>query len=368
MAEDFIFISHADETSAMNIVQELERVGVRCWIAPRDPRPGKPFDDEIADAVAGSRFLLLILTAKCNESAWVRRELNAAESDKKDIVTLRLEDIQPTKGLAVRIADRHWLNGFQNRPAAVAEIVKMFFEGRRPLAPVVSTTSRYDHVWPIAAAIVTLLVLGAFGYAYYRELTSADLCGTGPRRTDRSIISTEPTREMTTYLEGLKSGRYSFNWSIDGYEAATQLRFSRRFAYAYNELLEEVKSWPVKSIDEVTRYFGTIVTEERSVDDAATGRDPRLAAVIYLRSYQSSECGFPVVRNAEPSGQAAFKQVAAAYPAFGGELLGSRNLTTFSAIYGRAISIANDEANRAGSVSLHQIGRGLRRAILEHRN
>lgn len=368
MAEDFVFVSHADETTAMNIVEELERANVRCWIAPRDPRPGKPFDDEIADAVAGSRFLLLILTTKCNDSVWVRRELNAAESNKKDIVTLRLEDIQPTKGLAVRIADRHWLNGFHNRPAAIAEVIKMFFEGRKPLAPISKPSLRFEYVWPIAATIVTILILGAVGYNYYTTFVSADLCGDSPRRTDRSIISPDPTREMTTYLEGLGNGRFSFNWSIDGYQAASQLRFSTRFASAYNELLEEVEVWPKKDIDEIIRFFGTIVAEERSIDGITLVTDPRLAAIIYLRAYQSGECGFPLIRKTLPSGANAFKQIAAAYPAFGAELLGSRNLTTFSTIYERAISLTQDESNRAGSVSLHQIGRGLRRAILEHRN
>ena len=46
----FLFVSHVAENrvSAMEIVDELERRGTRCWIAPRDVRPGEPFDDEIA--------------------------------------------------------------------------------------------------------------------------------------------------------------------------------------------------------------------------------------------------------------------------------------------------------------------------------
>ena len=49
----FLFVSHVseDRAAATEIVEELERRGVRCWIAPRDVRPGRPFDDEIADAI-----------------------------------------------------------------------------------------------------------------------------------------------------------------------------------------------------------------------------------------------------------------------------------------------------------------------------
>ena len=50
-------VSHVseDRSVALEIVDELERRDVPCWIAPRDVRPGKPFDDEITDAIEASR-------------------------------------------------------------------------------------------------------------------------------------------------------------------------------------------------------------------------------------------------------------------------------------------------------------------------
>lgn len=49
----FLFVSHVaeDRPAALEIVAELERRGVRCWIAPRDVRVGRPFDDEIVEAI-----------------------------------------------------------------------------------------------------------------------------------------------------------------------------------------------------------------------------------------------------------------------------------------------------------------------------
>jgi hypothetical protein len=62
IADDlFLFVSHVseDRSAALEIVGELERRGFRCWIAPRNVRPGKPFDDEIGpsqvDPGAGKR-------------------------------------------------------------------------------------------------------------------------------------------------------------------------------------------------------------------------------------------------------------------------------------------------------------------------
>lgn len=49
----FLFVSHVseDRPAALEIVGELEKRGIRCWIAPRNVRPGHPFDDEIVDAI-----------------------------------------------------------------------------------------------------------------------------------------------------------------------------------------------------------------------------------------------------------------------------------------------------------------------------
>lgn len=71
----FLFVSHVseDRAAAMEIVEELERRGVKCWIAPRNIHPGHPFDDEIVDAAEGSRAVLLIFSDRCNESEYIRR-------------------------------------------------------------------------------------------------------------------------------------------------------------------------------------------------------------------------------------------------------------------------------------------------------
>jgi hypothetical protein len=78
----FLFVSHVseDRSDAEDIVGELERRGVRCWIAPRNIRPGKPFDDEIAEAIDTSRAMLLIFSEHCNESEYIRREVGGRRS------------------------------------------------------------------------------------------------------------------------------------------------------------------------------------------------------------------------------------------------------------------------------------------------
>ena len=93
-SEMFLFVSHVSEdlAAAMQIVEELERRGVRCWIAPRDVRPGEPFDDEIANAIEDSRAMLLIFSERCNASEYIRREVTVAGESHKVVIPFRIEN------------------------------------------------------------------------------------------------------------------------------------------------------------------------------------------------------------------------------------------------------------------------------------
>ena len=122
----FLFVSHVSEDRpvALEIVDELERHGVPCWIAPRDVRPGRPFDDEIAEAIEASRAMLLIFSDHCNEHEYIRREITVAGESRKVIIPFRIEDAQPRRGLRVRLSDLHWIDGFVSRERAIDQVVR----------------------------------------------------------------------------------------------------------------------------------------------------------------------------------------------------------------------------------------------------
>jgi hypothetical protein len=124
----FLFVSHVAENraAAMEIVDELERRGTRCWIAPRDVRPGEPFDNEIADAIDACRGMVLIFSDLCNDSEYIRREVTVAGESHKPVIPFRIEDVQPRRGLRVRLSDLHWIDGFVSRERAIDELIKKF--------------------------------------------------------------------------------------------------------------------------------------------------------------------------------------------------------------------------------------------------
>jgi hypothetical protein len=107
VTDPFLFISYVseDRAEAMEIVAALERRNVRCWVAPRDVQPGRPFDDQISAAIDGCRSMLLVFSDHCNDSEYIRREVTVAGDCQKLVIPFRIEDAHPRHGLRVRLSD-----------------------------------------------------------------------------------------------------------------------------------------------------------------------------------------------------------------------------------------------------------------------
>ena len=123
----YVFISHASENyeRALQIVQQIEKRGISCWITPRNLAGGMAYDDEIALAITNSEAVLVIFSNLCNQSDYVRREVTFAGEKKKRIIPFRIEkDAMPEKGLGVRLLDLHWIDGCGAGAHAIDEAVR----------------------------------------------------------------------------------------------------------------------------------------------------------------------------------------------------------------------------------------------------
>src|SRR4051794_1592529 len=65
----FISYSSKDKTTADAVCAAIEADRVRCWIAPRDIRPGAQWGRAIVDAINDSRVMVLVYSANANRSA-----------------------------------------------------------------------------------------------------------------------------------------------------------------------------------------------------------------------------------------------------------------------------------------------------------
>lgn len=112
-----VFISHAsgDIQLAQQICQKLEANNLRCWIAPRDI-PAGSYPEQIDDGINNCRCLLLILSESSNHSKWVLREITTAANLNKVILTFRITEQAPRKGLRILTSDQQDLDAWESPP------------------------------------------------------------------------------------------------------------------------------------------------------------------------------------------------------------------------------------------------------------
>src|SRR5947207_9455506 len=107
-----VFISHSaqDKKVSETICAALEQGGIRCWIAPRDVRPGRSFPGEITRAIQQSKVFLLVFSGHSNNSEQVLREVQLATDSRLPIIRFRIEDVALTDDLRYFLSTPHWLD------------------------------------------------------------------------------------------------------------------------------------------------------------------------------------------------------------------------------------------------------------------
>jgi predicted ATPase len=108
--EVFICHSSADAAVARDICDHLEGSGVGCWIAPRDPVPGIPWGQQIVNAIAAARVVLLVFSPHANDSQPVLNEVELAANRRKIILPVRIADVAPSVSLEFYLRAIHWFD------------------------------------------------------------------------------------------------------------------------------------------------------------------------------------------------------------------------------------------------------------------
>jgi len=93
----FISYSAQDRVFAERIHNDLQDVGIRCWLDSKDLKIGDHFEVQIHRAIQLTDKVLLILSQASVNSAWVRREIDVAlkkESEVKKTILfpVRIDD------------------------------------------------------------------------------------------------------------------------------------------------------------------------------------------------------------------------------------------------------------------------------------
>src|SRR5688572_23074137 len=107
-----VFISYAteDTPAAEAVCAAIEAIGFSCWIAPRDIMPGDDYTDVIIEAINSSCLMVMVFSSHSNISVDVRHEVATAIGRKIRVIPLRIEDVNPSRGMQYLLANVHWLN------------------------------------------------------------------------------------------------------------------------------------------------------------------------------------------------------------------------------------------------------------------
>ena len=106
----FLSYSSKDKLVAHAICSRLENQNIRCWIAPRDVKPGSDYSNQIADALEAATVMVMVFSSESNNSRHVKSEIDRAFSLGKIIIPFRVENVELDKGLAYYLAKTHWLD------------------------------------------------------------------------------------------------------------------------------------------------------------------------------------------------------------------------------------------------------------------
>lgn len=109
----FISYSTKDTDKANAVCDELEKNGVRCWIAPRDIPTGGNWAGSVVDAINKCETVVLLLSKSSNDSPDVGREINRACDHRRRIVNVRIENILPTGALEYYLSHSQWFDAFE---------------------------------------------------------------------------------------------------------------------------------------------------------------------------------------------------------------------------------------------------------------
>jgi peptidoglycan hydrolase-like protein with peptidoglycan-binding domain/triphosphoribosyl-dephospho-CoA synthetase len=107
----FISYASADKADATSLCDLLESHGISCWMAHRNIRTGV-WARAISDAIDSASLMVLILSANANASAHIEREVERADRRKLPVVPVRIEDVEPGKGIGYFISNVQWIDVF----------------------------------------------------------------------------------------------------------------------------------------------------------------------------------------------------------------------------------------------------------------
>jgi TolB-like protein/cytochrome c-type biogenesis protein CcmH/NrfG len=189
-----VFISYAsrDAAIASSIVDHLERHGLRCWLSPRDVKPGAQYADAIVAAINEATGVVLLLSQDAVASSHVGREVERAASKRKPIIAFRIDPAPLNRALEYFLSESHWIDvpaiGMAAALAKLTEAVGQA-EAAKPvdLAKPLPRLGRKAKLVAAAATVIAVGVAVALGVHFWSQSRNVAQAPAAVATSDKSV-------------------------------------------------------------------------------------------------------------------------------------------------------------------------------------
>jgi TIR domain-containing protein len=122
-----VFISYASQDAgiANSLVENLEKHGIGCGIAPRGATPGLQYADEIVAAISDAKVFVFVLSEHAVASPHVGREVERAAAKRRGIIVLRTDAAPLTRSFEYFLSESQWIDvAALGVPAALTKLLQ----------------------------------------------------------------------------------------------------------------------------------------------------------------------------------------------------------------------------------------------------
>jgi TolB-like protein/Flp pilus assembly protein TadD len=158
-----VFLSYASQDAAVanSIVENLEQHGLKCWIAPRDVKPGAQYADAIVRAINEAKAMVLVMSASAVTSSHVAREVERGASKGKPIIPFRIDSAALNPELEYFLSNSQWIDEPKlGMPAALARLREAMGRVSTVTPPVAAPIPRPGGIRKRAVIVVAATVIG----------------------------------------------------------------------------------------------------------------------------------------------------------------------------------------------------------------
>lgn len=164
----FVCFSSKDAAVAREVVEFLELDGIKCWISLRDVPAGQNYQENIVQAIEGSKGIVFLFSGNSNASGEVKKELSIGASLDKPVFPLRLVSIIPNGALRYELAIRQWIDVFPDKQRALrtlAETIK-----KATVGPDMRDSTATGAIVPSTPQLVPIVAAGTREFDAIRTL------------------------------------------------------------------------------------------------------------------------------------------------------------------------------------------------------